>query len=171
MANPPPVCLDSCVIISYLKGGLDRNPADVPLLKGFFGDVYSGNVHVIFPTLLRGELLECNLTAKLMEQFEQLTALDNFDEIPINSRISKLVAEIRNFYKLERKRNTSIPMISLADAVFIATAIEENCPRLFTYDGDREPPSKPCKLLSLVNPIAGKYALDIQKPNAFQLGI
>ena len=170
MAKIPEVCIDSCVIISHLKGGSDRTPDDIRELKGFFSDMHGGKVHVLFPTLLRAEILQCNLGAAKIEEFHLLTGLDNFDEIPINSKIAKLAAEIRSYYLEKNRANQSVPVIALADAIFIATAIEENCPKLFTYDGDRLPPKKPRKLLTLKNPIAGEYPLHIQKPSVMQFG-
>jgi predicted nucleic acid-binding protein len=170
MGNISAVCIDSCVIISFLKGCTDRTSSDSDHIKGLFADIQDGKIHVLFPTLLRVELLECNLTKQVIDDFEKLTGLENFDEIPLNHHIGKLASEIRSFYKSENLKSQSVPILALADCVFIATAIEENCPKLLTYDGDREPPSKPRKLLSLKSPIAGKYVLDIQKPFSASLG-
>src|SRR5690349_18208340 len=97
-------CIDSCVIISLLKKGEDRpNKSDVPLLKGLLTDIHAGKIHIIFPAILRGELLECNLGKHLLEEFELWTALPNFDEVPVNSKISKTAAEIRSFYTAQHK--------------------------------------------------------------------
>ncbi len=171
MAKIPEVCIDSCVIISHLNGGADRHAADLRELRGLFSDIHSGKIHVIFPTILRAEILQCRIGADKIEEFDKLTALDNFDEIPVNSQISKLAAEIRSYYLDKNDHGHPVPVISLADCIFIATAIHEDCPKLFTYDGDRLPPKKPRKLLSLKNPIAGEYALQIEKPSVLQFGL
>jgi predicted nucleic acid-binding protein len=165
-------CIDSCVVISLLKEGKDRqNKHDIAILKGLLADIHSGKIHIIFPTLLRTELLECHLGQKLIDQFNEWTALTNFDEVPVNSKVSKLASEIRSFYVQRNQKHGDVPKLALADCIFIATAIENDCPLLYTYDGDRLPPSKPRQLLSLKSPIAGKYPLHIQKPDTFQLGM
>jgi predicted nucleic acid-binding protein len=165
------VCIDSCVVISLLKEGKDRlDPRDIPILKGFLADIHGGKVHVIFPSILRAEILECHLGKHLIDEFEKWTALPNFDEFPVNSKVSKTASEIRSFYAEQHKGKPG-QKLSLPDCIFMATAIENNCPILYTYDGDRLPPSKPRKLLSLKNPIAGKYPLHIRKPEVSQLGI
>jgi len=88
-------CIDSCVIISLLKEGKDRpNKSDIPILKGLLAELHAGKIDIIFPTLLRVELLECNLGKALIEQFDQWTALPNFDEVAVNSKISKTASEI-----------------------------------------------------------------------------
>jgi predicted nucleic acid-binding protein len=167
----PEVCIDSCVIISYIIGGSDRTTDDRAALNGFFNDVYAQNVSVIFPTILRAELLQCNLTAEQMGAFDLMTHLPNFDELPINSSISALAAEIRSHYMTRNRLDRSESLIALSDSMFIATAIVEDCPKLLTYDGDRMPPAKPRKLLGLHAPIAGKYPLHICKPGSLQLGL
>lgn len=55
--------------------------------------------------------------------------------------------------------------------MIVATAIVWECATLYTYDGDRVPPGRPRKLLGLANPIAGKHALHIAKPDPNQLGL
>ena len=155
-----------------LKGGTDRpDVKDIPILKGFLADIHSGKIHIIFPAILRTELLECNLGKHLIDEFELWTALTNFDELPVNSKVSKTASELRNYYTEQNRKNQKVPKLALADCIFLATAIENDCPLLYTYDGDRLPPSKPRQLLSLKSPIAGKYALHIQKPDSFQLGM
>ncbi|MFO1488332.1 MAG: PIN domain-containing protein [Verrucomicrobiota bacterium] len=171
MADNRTVCIDSCVVISFLKGGTDRIPSDVPILKGLFSDIHQGRINVLFPTILRTELMECNLGSELKKQFEQLTNLDNFDEIVVNSRIAEVASQIRSFYKAENQRTQAVPILAPMDCIFLATAIVENCPVLFTYDGDRQSPSKPRKLLALKGPIAGEYPLDIRKPQSFMDGL
>jgi predicted nucleic acid-binding protein len=166
------VCIDSCVVISLLKEGKDRiEKGDVPILKGLLADIHSGKIHVIFPTILRTEILECNIGKKLIAEFDLWTALRNFDEVPVNSRVAKTAAKIRSYYSEKNRVNEEVPKLALADCIFIATAIENDCPILYTYDGDRLKPSKQKKLLSLKSPIAEEYPLQIQKPEAFQLGM
>jgi predicted nucleic acid-binding protein len=164
-----PICIDSCVIISYLKGGTDRTDIDKGQLFGFFDSVWSGNTHVIFPTILRTELLECNLGDGLIKEFDKLVRLQNFDEFPVNTEVAKIAAKIRSFYLGMNRATEEVPTISMADSIFLATAIENGCAALYTYDGDRVPPRKPSKLLGLRNPIAGEFALNITKPSSAQV--
>ncbi len=165
------VCVDSSVFISYLKGGTDRQAADVPLLKGFFNDVQAEKLHIVFPTLERSEILQCKWEPSLFNIFQKLLDLPNVDEVPVNTEVSAMAADLRSFYSELHKKQPHNPLLSLADAHILATAIFYECDALYTYDGDREPPSKPRKLLGLVNPLAGKYALHISKPDTSQLGI
>ena len=165
-------CIDSCVIISLLKEGKDRpNKSDIPILKGLLAELHAGKIDIIFPTLLRVELLECNLGKALIEQFDQWTALPNFDEVAVNSKISKTASELRSYYTEQNRLHRKVPKLALADCIYVATAIEYECSVLYTYDGDRLSPSKPRQLLSLKSPIGGKYPLYIQKPDTFQLGM
>jgi predicted nucleic acid-binding protein len=165
------ICIDSCVLISFLQGGKDRTTEDKALLKGFFSNVHDASVHVIFPTLLRAELLQCHLGPDVLKEFNDITQLPNFDEIPVNKSISTLASEIRSHYVALHKKNKTVSVLALADSIFIATAIDRGCGTLYTYDGDRLPPKKPRHLLSLKTPIAGKYPLHIRKPNSVQLGM
>ncbi len=130
------VCIDSCVVISLLKAGADRiDPKDVPILKGLLTDIHAGKIHIIFPSILRTELLECNLGKHLIDEFELWTGLTNFDEVPVNSKVSKTASEIRSYYAdLHIKTKKKTPKFAAADCIFIATAIEHDCPLLYTYD-------------------------------------
>lgn len=171
MSDPKRVCVDSSVFISQLKGGSDRQKEDIPHLKGFFNEVDAGKITVIFPTIERGELLQCHWPAHKYAEFIRMLNLRNVEEANINPAISEMASEIRSFYTALNEKDQSVPRMSLPDSIIVATAIEWECPTLYTYDGDRELPGKPRKLLGLTNPIGGKYALHISKPNPAQLGL
>lgn len=171
MAKSNPVCVDSSVFISHLKGGTDRQAIDVPLLKGFFNEVDSKKVSIVFPTMERGELLQCKWSPEKYAEFIRLLDLPNVEEATVNPAVSETAAEIRSYYAELNDKNQSVPRMSLPDSIIVATAIVWECATLLTYDGDREPPGKARKLLGLANPIGGKYALHIMKPDPSQLGL
>ena len=171
MAKNKLFCVDSSVFISYLKGGTDRQACDIPLLKGFFNEVDSGKISILFPTIERGELLECKWTPEQYADFIRLLDLPNVEEAVVNPSVSETAARIRSFYSTANDFDQSLPKMSLPDSIIVATAIVWECAALYTYDGDREPPSKPRKLLGLKNPIGGEFALHILKPDPNQLGM
>jgi hypothetical protein len=170
MAKGNLVCVDSSVFISYLKGGTDRLPIDVPLLKGFFNEVDSGKIQILFPTMERGEMLECKWPRDKYDEFIRLLDLPNVEEATVTPAVSETASEIRSYYSELNARDQSVPRMALPDSIIVATAIVWECAALYTYDGEREPPAKPKKLLGLKNPIGGKYPLHIMKPDPSQLG-
>jgi len=171
MANQKLVCVDSSVFISHLRGGSDRQQVDIPMLRGFFNEVDSKKVSIVFPTMERGELLQCRWSAEKYGEFIRLLDLPNVEEAPVNPLVSETASEIRNYYTEKNEHDQSVPKMSLPDSIIVATAIVWECGTLLTYDGDRELPGKPRKLLGLANPIGGKHALHIMKPDPIQLGL
>lgn len=116
MANKPLICVDSSVFISHLMGGSDRQAIDVPLLKGFFNEIDSKKVTVVFPTMERGELLECRWEKSKYAEFIRLLDLPNVEEATVNPEVSETASEIRSFYFAQNAKDASVPRMSLPDS-------------------------------------------------------
>lgn len=99
-----------------------------------------------------------------------------FYDVPISSQVLLLAREIRDFYYAEDdpKTGTAYRMMSLGDAIHLATAIIEGATAFHTRDGNRRGGNVPLLGLAVESPggrIAGRYDLDILSPEDAQTDI
>jgi len=138
---------DTCIFLSLLTN--DRK--DASLIEGIEGiarAIDKKECLLVTSTITEVEVLQGTLSAVAEGNFQSALKRRNVTKVSVNSRVTALAREIRDFYNSQRKLKTP-------DAIHLATAILYSVDELHTNDPH---------LLNLVNPICNKYTIKICRP-------
>lgn len=148
-----------------------KNQAETAALAALVPQLDKKQLICLVSTLVRVEVLDADLTPQQKNVFTSLLSRKSLIQIKEPSvPIMDLASELRSYYKEQKKQNPLSPKTpSTPDAIHLATAIHYECDFFYTLDEKDKPDS--CGLLKLQSPIAGKYLLQIVKPQAIQMGL
>lgn len=161
--NKPIIYFDSCIWIALITQEQRKDPAETAAIAGLVSCMERKEFIVVSSSLIFAEVLESTLTDQQKQIFQGVTKRKTVVQIKDAARpIMDLCGEIRNFYRAQKQRDpehTKIP--SIPDAIHISTAIYYECTHFYTLDDG---------ILSLANPIAGRYTLSMTRPSVIEPG-
>ena len=148
-------------IASHPKEEMDGIQEQLTLLK-------KGQLHLATSVITFTEILESGVPTNARETLDKLFQRRNYHKIDVNSRITDISHEIRNYYQ-HQKAVDGLPTVTTPDAIHLATAIYFDCDTFHTFDEKDDARRGRRALIPLSGNVAGKYPLIIQKPRAMQL--
>ncbi|MCH7806157.1 MAG: type II toxin-antitoxin system VapC family toxin [Proteobacteria bacterium] len=170
--HKPLIYIDACVIISMITGDMPKESA---ILSGLARMMDSQEIIPVTSALTRSEILECNLTQQQKDRLKRLISPPKMQVKSVDTKVEELAQELRDYYQaLKESGQTTLPTLSAPDANHLATAILYECEKFYTYDEKDRPASsgRPQRgLIPLSGNLAGKYTLEICKPDVKQLGL
>lgn len=122
------LCWVSCVFITLLSNEA-RPGAQNSDLRDAVDAVDRGLAHLVTSTLVETELLDIIDHAEQRRRFDDLMNMRHVLRQPVTAGIARLAGDIRYSLKKEEVNLKSM------DAIFVATAITQECDSLQTYDG------------------------------------
>ena len=150
------VYLDSCIFIAHLNNEDRQDPNDRFGIDEIVNQFDLGQIEIVTSTLTITEVMRTKIPQEQLKRFRSLFSRRNFHLVDVTREIAEVSEEIRSYYYEPNKATLGTP-----DCIHIATAIYWPCDVLLTFDGEGNRPG----ILGLQNPIAGKYNLQIRKPN------
>lgn len=145
---------DSCMFIAYLQNESSR----VPVIQDLIRRAKNGRIQIIISNLV---------LAEVRPYADQYNA-DHFkiveDLLQTNRPYLRPVALTGAIARRARQIGEQHRTLSVADAIHIATAEQENVSVLFTYDGVRSQGMRRSRQMTDFNRKFGNSALEIREP-------
>jgi len=157
-----PIYWDTCVFLAFFKGE-KNDPAITDGIENVVRKVDANEAYLITSVITRVELLERSIEdeksrRRMVDFFKQ----DNVKVVELGIKIADMAYEIRDHYWPEID-------IGTADYIHLASAIAHKVDVLQTLDGSGR--KSKGKMLTIPQPIAGKYEINIQVPFAAQANL
>jgi len=146
---------DSCIFIAYLNDEIRDDPLDMLGIDELATLFDMGQIDLVTSTITITEVLRTSIKPEDYQRFRLLFSRKNCHLVDVTRKIAEISHEIRNFYYQPPAATLTVP-----DCIHLATAIWFQCGAFYTFNGEGKRPG----LLSLNNPIANLYDLQIQKP-------
>lgn len=143
----------------------DFPEADMQGLHEVVAEADSGNAVIVTSTIVRGEVLPSTMDADARTRFEGFLKRSNVLEAAVDPRISTLMGELRDYYKVQKDAGKITKALGGMDAVHLATAIHYDVDEFHTFDSGGK--GKQLGLLGLSGNVAG-HTLIICKPRLGQ---
>ncbi len=165
----PVIYWDTCVFLAWMQNE-KRAAGEMEGLDEVSSLVKKDKVVLVTSTLTRAEVLKGKVSKEAMEKYSKLFRRSNVVPLILDTPVSVLTSDIRDFYN-----PTDFELLT-PDAIHLATAIHHKVTEFHTFDGcnpkrkPRKPDKQRCGLLLLDGNVAG-HVLKIRKPNAEQLGL
>lgn len=158
---------DACIFLAHLKGEVRADPMDMPGIHELVKRIDNKELQLITSVLTLAEVLESSLNADARNRFRLLFQRRNVLLIDVTARIAEISHNIRDYYQ-QRKATDNLPTVGTPDAIHIATAIEYQCDRFYTFD-EKDEPRRRRAIIPLSPVIANQYNLIIEKPAPTQI--
>lgn len=159
----PVIYWDTCIILAWIQN--EKRPAgDMAGIRYFATKIDNNEIVMISSALYRTEILDSKIDDDAKAKLELLFKKRNVKSISVDTRISDLSSEIRDFYQIQRDIDLK-PGLATPDAIHLATAIHYNADEFHTFDEDDSNSTR--GLLPLSGNVAG-HPLVITKPIALQ---
>lgn len=139
---------DTCIFLAWFKDE-NRPNGEIEGVNAIAEMVHRNHAILVTSTIIEPEILKSTLNEQALQRFENLFKRKNFRKIAADSRVMKLSAEIRDFYKQQGNNRLKTP-----DAIHLASAILYAANEFHTFDE---------ALLSLSGNVA-EHLLKICKP-------
>jgi predicted nucleic acid-binding protein len=171
-SSAPIVYWDAGIFIALLAGEKRKDPADMDGIREQVQQFERKRVQIATSVITFTEVLRGHLHADARTLLDNFFRRENTHLVQVDRRIAILAHDIRDFYT---NRPDGLPTVTVPDALHLATAIDQNCTKFYTFDGDtpvrpgRPKGSRP--LLSLNGVVAGRYYLAIEKPRPGYLSL
>jgi len=158
---------DSCIFIAWLKDEARPNN-EMDGVYECVSDVTRGRARIITSVLTKTEVFESDLDQETADKYSRLLLHRSCQLVDNDLRVSTLARELREHYA-QQSRVDGQPVLTVADAVHLATAIHYRTAAFWTFDDGKHGGRS---LLSLNGDVAG-HPLVITRPVAkqFRLGL
>lgn len=121
------ICFDACIFIALMKPNEFADDV-ITSIHTLMADIQSGKVYAVVPTIIAVELLDGS-----MAKLEPLCDGRKGEFVDADLPITTLARTVRT--KITRKEKGGPKLLSVPDAIYIATAIHYKCDCLVTTDG------------------------------------
>ncbi len=165
----PVIYWDTCVLLAWMKNEV-RPAGEMEGIEEVVSLIRKDKAVLVTSTLTRAEILKGKVTREAMEKLTRLFRRPNVIPLILDTPVSILTSEIRDFYSA-----TDFEILT-PDAIHIATAIHHTVTEFHTFDGSnpnrrpRDKSKKRCGLLELDGNVAG-HRLKVCKPSAEQFDL
>ena len=153
---------DACIFLAWFYNE-PNEPSVVDGIEEMVRDIDHKRVKLITSIVTKNELLETRMDAVQRAKFDLFFKRRNVVRVDLDDRITDLSHDIRCYYDQK-----GIVLGSL-DTYHLATAIIHEVDTMYTLDGSGK--KKKGKLLPLSGNVAGKYKLQILKPQASAINL
>lgn len=154
---------DTCVFLAWLKDDEVHDPSVRDGIEETIKRVNRNEVELITSVITYVEIVKHTLTEKARKKLKTLFDRENVNFIELTVRIAEMAMSIRSYHMLEKQPDGhSANDIQTPDAVHLASAITFGANLFNTLDGSGR--KKHRKILSLSQPIGGKYLLRLEVP-------
>lgn len=160
MPGPKIVYWDSCVYITFLKGGEQRDEVDINAMKDMATRLRRREITLLASVLVLTEVLDAHLPAGVDRMFEDIFNLDNVEKVNVDAPIARLAHDLRNHYIVNGEEFGG-KTLTTPDAIHLATAIIRRASEFHTFDAGGRGNS--IGLLRLGNNVAG-HSLKVCTP-------
>ena len=167
--DPSLVYLDTCVILSWIKGNGSRTAAELSDLGGVIQALDGKKLTALTSVITRTEILAVDMNDDALSKYRKfMRKRRGLYEVDVNRTIAIKASEIRDHYRRNPLNPDSTKTVSTPDAIHLASAIEYGAESFFTYDQNNK--GKGLGLLPL-NEDSGVDGLEIRKPSLMQARI
>ena len=128
------IYFDSCVFISHLQNGADRqSEGEKNSLISVGAEIREGKIHVITSTITFTEVIRKNGRSAINDFYEYLRSAPETTVVEPSDRICIKAGEIRLSYEVEDNEGQEKKM-GTPDAIHLATAITYEVDTFFTFE-------------------------------------
>lgn len=155
------IYLDTCIFIAWLMDEQRANPEETKGVSEIMHLIDNQKVRMITSAVTRAEVLRCTLSSDAQSNFENVLRRRNVTVANTDHRTWTLTHDLRDHYQ-GKKDQDNLPTLSVPDAIHLATAIQYEANKFYTFD-EKDKPGKSRALIPLSANVAG-YDLEIVKP-------
>lgn len=150
---------DACIWIAWLTDE-EREPGDMNGVLESVNHIQCGRIDLVVSRIIETEVLDSALGKEAASIFQKTLKRFNVTTVDFEPPIVALSKEIREFYAGEKRQGVATKVPGLADAIHLATAINQKVEAFYTFDNGRYGGGS---LLRLNGSVAG-HPLAICKP-------
>ena len=132
MARSSIVYWDTCVFLSWLSDE-QRKPGEMADLTAHWDEVQKEQLTLITSVITRTEIRQSNISPQDIDRFNGLFGRVNVKVADVTDRIADLTGELRQYYADLSKKDHR-PLLSLGDALHLATGLHHRATQIFTFD-------------------------------------
>jgi predicted nucleic acid-binding protein len=144
---------DSCIFIAWIAG---ERRSEMEGIRESVRRIKRNYSVMVTSVITDTEVLDGNMTKEAQAEYGRLMRRANVELIDLDPPIRRLAKSIREFYQREKRDGRQRGVVTAADAIHLATAINRNVDAFYTLDkGGKDKVS----LLSLSGNVAGHQLL------------
>lgn len=140
---------DSCIFIAWIAG---EGRPEMEGVRESVRRIKKNFATMVTSVITETEVLDGNMSPEAQSEYGRLMRRANVELIDLDPPIRRLAKSIREFYQREKRDGRQRGIVTAADAIHLATAINRNVDALYTFDkGGKDKVS----LLALSGNVAG----------------